>query len=157
MSEQLAAALQQHRKNDRETTIDGVKYKIKVLPAMESLKRGLDLTKLLAPAFGSGMDGLMAADDYINPPKTFTDLTTILATQIDKIDVIDLVDSLLRDLEVNDNRVNINDYFAGDIASMLLVIEFALKENFGSLFTGKGIQARLMGTLNKILAFMPEK
>lgn len=123
---------------------NGTSISIKVLRMSQGISVGKKLLNVIAPSVGGALDGLKH-DDYIHgAPKSFSNLALMLCDQIEKVQVEDLIMTLLADMLVDDNEIDPDDYFAANYAELVEVLEFALKENFSSLFTGEGIKARLM-------------
>jgi len=121
----------------------GKKFTVKILRTMAGITVARKLNKIILPLIGGGADGLKH-DDYIHgAPQSFTNLALLLCEQLDKAQIEDLIIVLLEDLSIDGKDVNIDDYFAANYGELVEILEFSLKENFGSFFTGKGIQALL--------------
>lgn len=139
------------RKITRETTINKKKYTIKPLGAMDGLRHGRSLLAVVAPLLGGTMDGLRVSE-YVETPKSFTELALTLCQQLDKLDVDNLVISLLDGATCNSVEItDIDEQFRGEMGAFIELVGFALQENFGELFTGKGLFARLQKTYLNLL------
>lgn len=131
----------------RKKVINGREYQITLLPALKAVGMGKKLLKVILPAIGGTIDGLRD-DGLYGTPKTFTEVATALCTQLDDIDLDELITSLLREALCEGTSVrDIDSHFQGEIGELIGVIEFALKENFSSFFTGSDFLAPLLRTL----------
>lgn len=131
--------------------INGKEYTIHLLPATAGLKMSLEISKLMAPSVGAGLDGLRHDEILHGSPTTFTDLAMKLVTQMDQVNVVELVGALLGKVEVGGSRINFDTHFRANYGELIQVIEFALRENFESFFTGNGFLTRfqeMMAQLN---------
>lgn len=118
-------------------------YQISLLPALKAIGMGKTLSKVLLPLLGGTVDGLRD-DGYGETPKTFTDLAIVLTTQLDDLDLDQLILTLTKGMTCNGMEVkDINTHFQGDISSLIGVIEFALRENFQDFFTNNPLITRL--------------
>jgi|26BtaG_2_1085354.scaffolds.fasta_scaffold05197_5 hypothetical protein len=136
--------------------INGVNYTLHLLPATVGLKMSLEISKLLAPSIGASFDGLRHDELLHGAPKTFSDLATLLSTQLDKVDVADLISALLSNVEVDGKKINFDTHFRGNYGSMIQLVEFALRENFESFFTESGFQTRLMSLMESLKTPTPD-
>lgn len=120
-----------------EKTIDGQKYKIKLLPATQSLAIATTLMKLVLPSLGAYADG-MRAKEFTLPEEltTFTEISSLLVRQMDNVSVIDLVNLLLSEVTKDGLPIDHNEEFRGKLGGYVSLIEFALMENCGDFFTG---------------------
>jgi hypothetical protein len=131
----------------RKQTINEREYQISMLPALKAVGMGRTLAKVLLPAIGGAIDGLRD-DGIMGTPSTFTDLAVTLCTQLDDLDLDNLILTLTKGLTCEGNEVkDINTHFQGDLGELIAVLEFALRENFSSFFTGSDISIRLTEAL----------
>jgi len=130
----------------------GKNISIKVLRMSEGVSVGKKLLNVVAPAIGGTLDGLKHNEYLHGAPKSFSHLALMLCDQIEKVQVEDLIVVLLNEMLVEDNEIDIEDFFAGNYGELIEVLEFALKENFSSLFTAGGIKARLGKTYQMLMA-----
>ena len=77
----------------------------------------------------------MQNEDEFEQGSLFTDLSIAIVSKLDDLDVINVVQELLRGCTANGKAIDPNEYFSGQIDHFYLVIEFALKENFGDFFS----------------------
>jgi len=127
------------------------KVSIKLLPMSSGIKVTKELISLLAPAIGSMADGVRH-DEYLHgAPKSFSDLAFSLVSQLDKVDIIQLIHTLLQGMLVNTKQVDLEEYFTANYDELVEILEFALKENFGSFFTGKGTKARFLTVIQNLM------
>jgi hypothetical protein len=116
--------------------INGKRYTIKLLPARNGIVIGTQLIKTFLPALAAYADGakksqlVMPEDDNI-----WTSVAMLLVNQMDKINVLDIIDILLENLSENGSSVKWDDAFVGNYSGLLQIIEFTMKENFGDFFT----------------------
>lgn len=130
---------------------NGKKISVKVLNMTAGIGVARKLLAVIAPAVGGTLDGLKHDDIIHGAPKDFTDLSLTLCSQIDKIQVESLIDILLTDLTVDGVPVDIEEYFAGNYGELIEILEFSLKVNFSTFFTGKGIKARFFKTIQTLM------
>lgn len=139
------------------TLSSGAKFKVKKLRMSVGIKIAKKLNKVILPLLGGTIDGLKH-DDYIHgAPKSFSNLALLLCEQIDEAQVEDLIVVLLDGLTINNDEVDIDDYFAANYGELVEILEFSLRENFKSFFTGKGIQAQLVDKLKALLGLTQEQ
>lgn len=132
----------------RSKVINGKKYQITMLPALKAVGVGKKLLKVVLPAIGGTIDGLRE-DNIYGTPKTFTDVAVALCTQLDDIDLDELIYALLNEASCEGKTIrDIDSHFQGEIGELIGVLEFALRENFSSFFTGSDFLAPLMRMLN---------
>lgn len=141
---------------------NGDKYIINILKGRDGIRLFNKLKNVLLPLIGGTIDGIKQEDVSFSKITTFSDLALILCDQLDKIDVEDTILTLLKDCQYEKKgdipkTVNFDIHFAANYGELLTVLEFALKENFGSLFMGKGIHLRLMETVTKVMGSSPEE
>lgn len=131
----------------KKTKINGVEFQINKLGALKAFSMGKSLLKVVAPLFGGTLDG-MRGGDYYEPPRTFTQLALTLCDQIDKVEIEEILVELLSGATRNGVEIkDLNDNTQIDLNELIELFAFALKENFGELFTGKGIAAQLQNML----------
>lgn len=122
----------------RQTVINEKNFQIYLLPAGEGIKRATQLAKAFAPSAASIMDSLKSGEvDY-------SAIAYSLAEGLDNIDVLDVASRLLKDLSVNGQAVNLDEYFMGNYGELVEALAFALKENFESFFAAKGFVEKFL-------------
>lgn len=143
----------------REKTLDsGKKVQIKVLRTTAGIAVAKKLMNLVAPAIGGAADGMRHDDIIHGAPKSFTHLALTMCDQIDKIQVENIIAVLLEDMTIDGKEVDYEEYFAANYGELLEILEFCLRENFETFFTGKGIKARFLKTVQgMILGQTPEE
>lgn len=136
----------------REITLEnGKKVQIKVLKTTAGIAVAKKLLNLVAPALGGAADG-MRHDDFVHgAPKSFTHLALTLCDQIDKVQIENILLVLLEDLTVDGKDVDFDEYFAANYGELVEILEFSLRENFSTFFTGKGMKARLVNTVKNLI------
>lgn len=132
------------------TTLNDKSYTAKKLSAWVGVRHGLYLTKLLLPCLGAGLDGITSPAEQ---PKTFSDITYRLVQSLeDDTKLMKVVEDLFQGFTVGDDVISFDTYFMANYGELLTALEWLLKENFQSLFTGGGIQEKAMGALTGILS-----
>jgi hypothetical protein len=130
----------------------GIEVSIQKLPMSKGINVAKELICLIAPTIGSAVDGVRHDDLIHGAPKSFSDLALVLVTQLDKVDILELIQLLLAGLLIDGDEVDIEEYFSGNYGELLEIMEFALRENFQTFFIGKGIKARLITAVKTLLA-----
>lgn len=125
-------------------------YQLTVLRAGEGYALALKLLKLILPAIGKGVDGLQHDDVIHGAPSTFSELALTITEQMDKANVLEITQTLLKDVAVDGQSIEFDEYFAANYGELLLLLEWSLKENFGSFFTENGLQTRFMSLVQNL-------
>lgn len=159
MSQELKDIASKYRRS--KTLENGKKIEIKILRMTAGLAVAKKLLNLVAPAIGGAADG-MRHDDFVHgAPKSFTHLALTMCDQIDKIQIENIIAVLLDELIVNGKVLSpeeVDDYFAANYGELIEILEFSLRENFSTFFTGKGMKARFMTTIkNLMMGQIPEE
>ena len=138
--------------NQKEIEIEGTKYHIHLLKARTGFNVSIELSKIFLPLLGQTFDASRHDDVFHGAPKTFTDMAMILCSQMDKVNVEEIIfDKLLKDLIVNGQVcTDIDSVFRGKYDVLFELVAFAIKENFGSLFAGKGLLSRFQEVVTNI-------
>lgn len=134
------------------TTINDVEYTIQLLPASKGMALGIEISKLIAPSIGAGVDGLSRDEVLHGAPETFTQLASLFVQQLYKVDLSKIVGVLLDGLEANGERVNFDTHFRGNYGTLAQLIKFALKENFESFFTESGLVTHFNSMMKSMVA-----
>lgn len=155
MSDEIKNIMGNVNKFKRAKTLsNGDKAEITLIPATKALGLAKKLLNIIAPAVGGTLDGLRH-DDYIHgAPRSFTDMALTLTQKIDESQLEDIIVALMYGLKVNGEDVNFDEYFTGNYGTMIELVEFSLRENFETFFTGKGIKARFLKTIQIMLSGM---
>lgn len=125
-------------KNVRETTVNGKKVHIYLLPATRGLVMAKKLSQLVLPT----ISGFAEAS---NPESgiSLATVSTLLVESLDDLDIEDIVIQLLSNLVVEGQEVTFDDYFMANYGELVEILQFALEQNFSSFFTGKGLGSLL--------------
>lgn len=119
--------------------------KIRLLPAItQGIPVARRLINLIAPVVGGTLDGLKHDEIIHGAPKTFSELSLVVCQQLEKVDASNLVFTLLDGMEVEGEAIDLDEYFSANYGEMMEVLEFALRENFESFFTGNGMKQRFL-------------
>ncbi len=122
--------------------IGGCKYEITLLSTSRAFITGQDLLKLAAPAAGAGLDGFMNGDNILDAPETFAAMALHLTSQLGNIDTLEIIKELLAELTVGGAPVPFDTYFRGHLDHLRKIIEFAIMENYSSLFIDMSLKER---------------
>lgn len=113
------------------------------------------LLQIVAPLVGGAVDGMRPADMFQEVPKTFTHMALTLCQQIDKAQSYELILILLDELTIDGKPFaspeELDQYFGGNYGELMQILEFSLKENFGSFFTGNGMKGRFLKVIQMIM------
>ena len=122
------------------------------MPADLGISVGTELFKLAAPVLGAYFDD--EANEYIKLEEgssLFSEIATHLVYNLNGEKLVALVDLLLPDLYHGSQKCNWREEFSADYYELVAILEFSLKENFGSFFTklckAKGLQIPTWATL----------
>ena len=121
------------------------KISIRLLPAItQGIPVARRLLNVIAPVVGGTLDGLKHDEIIHGAPKTFSELSLVICQQLEKADASNLVFTLLDGMEVEGQAIDLDEYFSANYGEMMEVLEFALRENFESFFTGNGMKQRFL-------------
>jgi hypothetical protein len=118
------------------TDIKGKQYSIKLLPAMQGVALANRIIRAVMPAIGAWFDG-DKKEDFILPEDNnmFTEIALLLSSKLEDVGLEEIIKALCAGLKCNGEVVDFDSHFRANYSSLLLVIETAMKENFGSFFT----------------------
>lgn len=130
---------------------NGKSIQVKLLPAIsKGLPVARRLLDVVAPAIGGTLDGLKHDELLHGVPKTFTELSLVVCQQLEKAEIGSLSYTLLEGLQVDNEEVDLDDYFTANYNEFVEILEFSLKENFKSFFTGNGMKQRFQKVVGMI-------
>lgn len=145
-----------HQAGIKQKTVNDKVYSVKLLPAT----RGMTISSRLAKALGPAVAVIVDSKDEVYLPgeqSFYTDIAVALVSQLDQLALEETVKELLNGLTCDGQPVNFDTHFAGNYGSLVIVVEYALQENFGNFFTeylkAKGLEIhtlRDMMTPNKV-------
>ena len=117
------------------TTIKGKQYSIRLLPAMQGVALANRLIRGVMPSLGAWLDGDRRSD-FILPEddNMFTEIALLLSSKLEDIGIEEIIKVLCIGLKCNGEEVNFDTHFRANYSDLMLVIETAMKENFGSFF-----------------------
>lgn len=132
----------------RSTEIDGKTVEIQMIKGRKGIGIALKLKKIALPLIARGFDDLRG-DDYLEPPKTFTEMAVILSDQLERTDVDQLIfEDLLGNVKINGVLItDWDEYLMCNYGDLVPMLSFAAKENFSSFFTGAGLMNKLQTQL----------
>ena len=115
--------------------INGDEYIIKLLPAMQGISLFVRLTKAITPLIGMWADG-EKKEDFVLPEEDnlFTELALLFTSKLDDINIEEVTSALMNELTFNGKVVDFDEHFRANYCNLLLLLEEAIKENFGSFF-----------------------
>ena len=137
----------------RNISLGGKTYSIKLLPASTGFTVATLLLKTFLPAIGSWVDS-QEREGLVLPEEenVYAEIAMLLCTQMDKIDLLSIVQTLLSEAAVNNAKFNFDIEFRGNYGNLIALIEFALKENFKDFFLeylqSKGISLSTLSHLS---------
>jgi hypothetical protein len=135
--------MQMPASNLRSIEIDGSTYHIKVLDGLSGFRTSVELSKVLLPLVGESFDASRHDDVFHGAPKTFREMALLLLQQIDQINLEDMIfNRLLAHLLKDGVQVKLADIIVGQYEILIELVAFAIEQNFGSLFKGKGLISR---------------
>ena len=129
--------------------IDGVKYELQLLNTSRAFITGQKLIKLSLPSAGAIADELMSETDEFYDSQTFTTIAMLILRQMEEVDVLEIIKELLEDLTADGEKVDFEKHFRAEMGVLVSVVEFALRENYSSLFTSTSL-------MKKLTAYMKE-
>lgn len=119
--------------------IDGVKYELRLLNTSAAFNTFESITKLLLPATGAAIDG--ASDKFqFDGDQTCATAAMLLVKQLGDVDTLELIKTLLEGAEVEGEDLDFEEHFKGRFDLLIDLLTFAVKENYGSLFTTTGLR-----------------
>lgn len=132
-----------------EITVKDENKKVQIyrLPASEGIVHGTKLLKLVLPVLGGLADEIFSEESTKDVPQTFSEMAQRVLMQLDSFDAVALIKRLLKDASVNGKAIDFDEYFMGNYGELVLIVEFALKENFKSFFEGTGLKTRFFNAL----------
>lgn len=117
--------------------INGKTYSIKLLDAMPAFVTGLQLVRAFLPALGGFLDGAKREGLVLPEEESlFAETAMLLVSQLDKVNLAEVVSYLLQDARCDKQTFDYNSHFRGKIGDFLSLVEFALRANFSDFFTG---------------------
>lgn len=122
--------------NIRSKEINGKKYTITLLPAELGLKVQEKIIKGLGPTFGVLADNAILGETIFPEDRSFfTDMSIALVKNMAELDLVTTIKILVSNSYCNSQPIDFNNHFAGNYGELYLLVEFALRENFGDFFT----------------------
>lgn len=146
-------------KNSIQRTItleSGKSYTIQILKGRTGMRIGTKLLKTAGPVMGKVADSLLAEDaDLYGEDNKFEKVAEAIMGCLDDLEFDKLVDDLLAYAKVQEpdqlpRDLNIDEDFAANYGELVELLAFSIKENFGSLFTGKLTSRLFKGLTGKI-------
>jgi hypothetical protein len=117
----------------RTKEINNKSFQIHLLGAGAGIKTVTELGDIILPVIGS-MQGATDADG--NAEVNFAEIAKAITMNMDKVNILEIIQRLLKDLAVDGSEVKIDDYFIANYGELIAVVAFALQENFSSFFDG---------------------
>ena len=110
-------------------------YTIELLPATTALVVATELFKVCLPAFAAYGDsarkeGLVLPEE----DNVFTESAMLLVSQMDKLSVLEVVETLTKKVYADSLPVDVDKEFKGNVGGLLMLLEFILRQNIGPLF-----------------------
>lgn len=141
-----------NEKSYKHIEVEGNLYRVKMLGGRKGVSIALRLKSIALPLIGQGFDGVKAENNFVELPRTFTQMAMILNEQMDSVGVESLIfDSILFDVSIKEGdswkAIDWDEHLMGNYGCLIPLLTFALKENFSSFFTGSGM---MKGILSKV-------
>lgn len=136
----------------KELRIGDRTYSLSLLPASKGIIVAQQLIKTFLPSLASLADNFQK-EDMVMPEdmSMYTEVSMLLVSQMDKIDILKIIGLLLNDLQSDGVPVNFDVEFRGSYGNLIRLLEFSIKENFGSFFTdylkAKGLEIPSLGSI----------
>lgn len=123
-------------------------YTLQTFPANKGLIYLKQLVKILAPSFAAmaessgkevtNMDVMTAVSDASIQSDTLSRAVTLLVENMDKEDVVELIQNLVKSCRKNNKEINFNIDFAGNYGELLSLLVEVCKFNYSSVFQNGG-------------------
>jgi hypothetical protein len=146
----------QMNRSQRVVTINGQEYIYKMLPAFVAFDVGSKLIEIFGPAIGSAIDGVQRSDYVLPDESTFwSELMIHLSRSLNGVSMSEVAQTVLPEVYINSStKIDINEYFTGNIKDFKSLLFDALKENFGDLFLellqSRGLEIHTWEDLKKL-------
>ena len=124
---------------------DGVNYQITLLDADKGWDVGMGVFKLLSVPIAEAWDSGAIGDD-IGSYNFTSNIAMALMSTLERVDVKNLMTSLLTSLEVDGVKEDFNKHFRGKYAHLISVTIWAFKENFSDFPSGFQIDGLASGS-----------
>jgi len=143
----------------KEKDISGRVYSIVPLNATIGLDISQKIFKTFGPALGVLIDtagGSSSVEDEamnldLEREDLWMELAMALTSSLDSLDLTETSKTLMKGVYCDGAEISYERHFAGNYGEYIAVLEFILKENFGSFFTGylkaKGIEIHTLRTM----------
>jgi len=139
----------------RTIAIGGASYTITVLGAKDGMRVGVELASMMLPSIGVMLDDQDAREGGFESEELFLALATSLVSSVDSNHIVSLFETLLGDVYKGSQPIDYDDEFQGELANYILLVEFALKENFAdffpTFFKAKGLEIPSLGKMKQML------
>lgn len=111
-------------------TIKDTEYQLYLLPAEDGIVIAQKLSQLVLPLLSAsdGKEGEFSFD--------FAKLATALSMGISDKELLTIIKRLLKEATANGKQIEFNSYFRANYGTLVALLAFSLKENFGSFFEG---------------------
>jgi len=117
-------------------------YGINLLDTSTAFNISQELMKLSLPSLGAAADGMFSQDSW-EDPSTFTAIAFHFIRQSSEVNTLVIIKEMLEGSTVDGAFIDFDRHFRGKPDLLAKVVGFALKENFGGLFTMLGLKERL--------------
>lgn len=117
-------------------------YVIKMLPGKQGMALAIRILKAIIPIAGLWVDGenkqglILPEDDNL-----YTELALMFVSKLEEVNSAEVIAALCNGLTFNGDVVEFDSHFMCNYSSLLLVVEQAFKENFGT-FLGEYLEAK---------------
>lgn len=129
--------------------IDGINYEIKLLNTSAAFDSFQSVMKLLLPAGGAALDGALD-ENLFEGDNTFSTSAMLLVRQMGEVDILKTIKLLTDGMTADGEVIDFENYFKGDLLLLVKILEFAVRENYGSLFILTGLKNKFMTFINEL-------
>lgn len=131
----------------------GHEFQLMLLDTSTGFTTAQEIAKLLLPSLGAGADGVAERiTDSLSDSKTFSDAAIYLTSQLQSVDTLDIIKTLLIDAKVDGAPLDFDTFFRGKYGILLEVVEAAIKENFEDFLMFRGLKERWTGFVSILTA-----
>lgn len=130
-------------------SVRGSNFKLLLLDTSVGFNTAQEVLKLVLPSLGAGADGIQESiTELISQPRAFSEAAVYLTSQLNNVNVLNIIQTLLSGATVDGEPLDFDKYFRGKYGMLLEVVEKALEENFSDFFNYRDLKANLSGLVS---------
>lgn len=117
--------------------IQGKRYNVTALGAWDALDGTTLLATVFAPVLGEVLDSKNVDQEVamFEKQNTFKEILTLVTGNLNKPEMKELVDKMLRGVTCEGEHIDVNAHFTGKVHELMELIIFAVEVNFKGFFT----------------------